>query len=412
MNRHQKKKYRIALDGRPFSSRVSGVARVISSIIAEFPEPESFEFVICTHKPVHPDFYYLKNYPNVSFVTGTGITARLGGIWFNFTLPRIIRSLKFDLFWGSQQVIPPFLPARLPVVLTYYDLVLYLFPQSMRFAARLQQLAVQKMSVKRADRILTISEQTRKDLIKKFGYPEEKTEAALLGYTPLSSQPLPGSGSGQKEKKGTAGGSKGNLRSRKVQERLLSPLSFDGPFILSVSTIEPRKNYPVLLEAYMNYLEKAQAAGEKIYPLVIAGKRGWESPEFLKKLDDLSHSTGFIHIMDNLSDTELAALYRDAAFFCLPSLYEGFGLTLLEALAEGKYALVSDIGPFHEIGGDLICYLNPQDPEAWAEAISDTVHMHRSKKLKKINFPVQQWTWASTAEKHHRAFRMFLPGKG
>jgi glycosyltransferase involved in cell wall biosynthesis len=407
--RNNKEIIKIGLDGRPFSSRISGVARVISNIITEFPHPERFQFIIYSHKAIHPDFYYLKNYPNVQFVTGQGLTARFGGLWFNLTLPRIVKKNKIDIFWGSQQVIPPRLPRSLPVVLTYYDLVLYRFPGSMRFAARMQQLAVQEMSVKRADRILTISSQTRTDLIQKFDYPEDQVEVALLGYTPLS---LPGAHAvaDNRDKKTPDQKIKSSGKKNiKEQERLFSPLSFNDPFILTVSTIEPRKNYPMLIDAYVKYIKTSKEHGESPYPLVIAGRRGWESAEFFEKLDELSASTGLIHLMDNLSDSELAFLYKDAAFFCLPSLYEGFGLTLLEALAEGKYALASDIGPFHEIGGDLIRYIDPSDSDAWSEAISETVHLHKTRKLRKISFPVKNWTWKNTAQKHYEAFMSFLP---
>lgn len=380
---------KIAVDARPLSNPLSGVARVISRVIKYYPNKKGVQFILYSNRTWHPDFDDIINLPNVVWMQGRGITASRAGLWFNLTLPGILRKSKIDVFWGSQQVIPPFFPESIPVVLTYYDLVLYLFPESMRLLARLQQKFFQKYSVQRAKYILTISEQTRQDLITHFQIPEEITRTALLGYEPMN----PAS-----DKSGKSGGDPSN-------GRVVSPLPFEGPFILSVSTLEPRKNYSTLLDAYEYYLK---GEIENPYPLVIAGRRGWETGEFFKKLDDLIKQTGLVYVIEGLSDGELAWLYEKAAFFCMPSLYEGFGLPLLEALAAGKYALVSDIGSFHEIGGEYIAYLSPKDVDIWALAIRETVDLHRRRKLKRIEFPLDEWSWERTARIHQEAFELVL----
>jgi len=368
----------IALDARPLSTPLSGVGRVIANVLRRFPDPESFRFLLFSHKPPHPDFQDLLEFPWISWEEGRGPGARFGGVWFNFVLPFLLRGRRIDLFWGSQQVLPPGLPRGLPAVLTYYDLVLYFFPEAMRPLARAQQRLVQAYSVRRADRILSISRQTQEDMIRKFSYPPEKARPALLGVDP-------------REMRRTGPRTKPRVAR---------------PYMLAVSTLEPRKNYSVLLEAFALYAKSEK----KPHRLAIVGKRGWESPEFFRRLDELRASTGLIEIVENASDSELLELYSNAAFFCFPTLYEGFGLPLLEALAQGCNCLVSDIPCLHEIGGDTIQYLPPRDVQAWARALGEMTSRDRAGKLKKVRFPLKDWTWEKTARIHRDAFAELLGG--
>ena len=367
--------HRIAVDGRPLSAPLSGVARVISRVIEFFPESHLFSFCLYSHAPIHPDFAYLLQLPNVEWHTGTGITARYGGLWFNLTLPRLLRRSPPALFWGSQQVIPPGLSDSLPVVLTYYDLVLYFFPQAMRRLARWQQRAVQGLSVRRANRILSISKQTQDDMIARFDYPQAQAAVAHLGYDPPTGTKTPG---------------------------FQVPIS---PFVLAVSTIEPRKNYGTLLAAYQEYLNRS---GSEAYDLVIAGRRGWESPEFFRKLDAMVESTGRVRVIEGASDVDLGVLYARCRFFCMPTLYEGFGLPLLEALANGAPAIASDIACLREIGGEAIRYVAARDVEGWAQALGDLTRSDRGGVLPRVVFPKEEWTWQKTARVHWAAFTELL----
>ncbi len=358
---------------------MSGVGRVIARVLERFPAPDRYRFVLYSHRPPHPDHAATAALPNVRWVEGRGPFARKGGAWFNFALPRILRKDRLNLFWGSQQVLPPFLPRGLPAVLTYYDLVLYFFPEAMRWPARLQQRLVQAYSVHRAGRILSISRQTQDDLLAKFAYPPGRAAVALLGYDPPAAP-------------------------RKAPAKLPHGLKTNG-FILAASTLEPRKNFGTLLEAYASY-HLADPRGA--YPLVIAGRRGWESPAFFARLEELTLQTKKIFWINGPNDDLLRELYRACAFFCLPSLYEGFGLTLLEALAWGAPALAADIGPFREIGGDRIEYLPPRDPAAWAAALARATARHRKGRLKRVRFPIREWSWERTARMHRAAFDELL----
>ncbi|MCB1157422.1 MAG: glycosyltransferase family 1 protein, partial [Leptospiraceae bacterium] len=103
------KKFHIGIDARPLSTPVSGVGRLIAETLIGFPEKEKFEFHFFSHRPLHFGHEKLLNLPNVTLHIGKGWIAKKGGFYFNFYLPFYMQKLKLHLFWGTQQVLPPFL---------------------------------------------------------------------------------------------------------------------------------------------------------------------------------------------------------------------------------------------------------------------------------------------------------------
>lgn len=139
------------------------------------------------------------------------------------------------------------------------------------------------------------------------------------------------------------------------------------PYILFVSTIERRKNHEVLYRAY--HLLCAQGHREQLPKLVFVGMPGWGVSELLKDIELDPLTQGLIVQLNHVTDGELRHLYEACKFFVFPSLYEGWGLPVGEALALGKVVLCSDRGSLPEVGGDLAIYIDPWMPEAWAEHI-------------------------------------------
>lgn len=136
----------------------------------------------------------------------------------------------------------------------------------------------------------------------------------------------------------------------------------DEGFVLAVGTLEPRKNLPRLVDAYRGLPGKLQAA----HPLVVTGRLGWDAGDTvdaLRSLDGRAVQTGFV------ADAQLAALYRRCALFAYPSLGEGFGLPVLEAMAAGAPVLASDRSSLPEVGGDAAAYCDPTDTAAIAREL-------------------------------------------
>jgi glycosyltransferase involved in cell wall biosynthesis len=138
------------------------------------------------------------------------------------------------------------------------------------------------------------------------------------------------------------------------------------PYALFVGTLEPRKNLPLLIEAFAEVRRRLDAQ------LLIAGPRGWlDEPIFAAHArSDLGDAVRFLGRLD---EHDLAVLYSHAGVFVLPSLYEGFGLPVLEAMACGAPVVSSNAGPLPEVAGDAAVLLPPEDPAAWAEAIGQVL---------------------------------------
>lgn len=141
------------------------------------------------------------------------------------------------------------------------------------------------------------------------------------------------------------------------------------PFLLFVSTIERRKNHEILYRAY--HLLCREGHRSKLPKLVFVGMPGWGVNDFLKDVELDPLTTGLIIQLNHVNDAELEHLYQNAQFCVYPSLYEGWGLPVGEALAMGKAVVASDQGSLPEVGGNLVRYVDPWNAQAWADVLLD-----------------------------------------
>jgi glycosyltransferase involved in cell wall biosynthesis len=141
-----------------------------------------------------------------------------------------------------------------------------------------------------------------------------------------------------------------------------------GRYVLFVSTIEPRKSHAMLLRAWKR-LAAGEGGGTNGFKLAFAGRRGWMTDEVVTALEqDAVLRRDVIHVSD-ATDADLEALYAGAAFCVYPSLYEGFGLPVIEAFAHGKPVIASSAGALPEAAGHLAPCLDPKDENAWVETV-------------------------------------------
>lgn len=173
------------------------------------------------------------------------------------------------------------------------------------------------------------------------------------------------------------------------------------PFILFVSTIERRKNHEVLYRAYHLICKKYDK--EIVPTLVFVGMRGWGVEELFKDIDLDPVVEDMIEILNDVSDTELRLLYQTSLFCVYPSLYEGWGLPVGEALSLGKAIISSDRGSLPEVGGDLVQYVDPWEPHQWASAImrmaSDEAWRKSWQDKVKDRYKIRTWTQTAIAVK-------------
>jgi glycosyltransferase involved in cell wall biosynthesis len=251
-------------------------------------------------------------------------------------------SRKLDLLHGMAFATP--LAVACPTVVTVHDLSFLRFPEAFRRANRTYLSLFTRLSARRAARVIVGAESTRRDVIELCGVPAERVITVPYGVTEAFS-PAP-----QAEV--------AEFRQRKgLPER----------FILFLGTLEPRKNIGRLIQAYAALREREGANGTP--KLVIAGGKGWFYESLFSQVAGLGLSD---HVMFTgyVPGEELVWWYRAAFMFVFPSLFEGFGLPVLEALACGAPTVTSNVSSLPEVAGDAALLVDPVNTEALVNAMS------------------------------------------
>ncbi len=263
--------------------------------------------------------------------------------WEQVLQPLALKMEKIDLLHALAFVTP--LTSTCPAVVTVYDLSFLLYPDRFQSFKRLYLSLFTRLSVKRAKGIIAISESTGRDVVRLFKVPAHKIEIAYPGVDE-SYRPLPPA---EIE----------SFRQRRGLPRRI---------ILFVGTLEPRKNVVHLLEVYERLLRQTWQAEDRGPKLVIVGAKGWFYKQIFARVEALNLKDHVI-LPGYVPNEELPLWYNVADVFVYSSLYEGFGLPPLEAMACGTPVIVADTSSLPEVVGQAGLIVPPQDVEAWVEAI-------------------------------------------
>jgi glycosyltransferase involved in cell wall biosynthesis len=181
----------------------------------------------------------------------------------------------------------------------------------------------------------------------------------------------------------------------------------DEPFVLWVGTLEPRKNLPVLIQAFRAVV----AAGDLPHKLVLVGPTGWlDAADTVRHLADQLGDR--VCLTGSVRADRLVALYRGADVLAFPSLHEGFGLPVLEAMSQSTPVLCSDIAVLREVGGDAARYVQADDPVAWGDALVDLLRDEATRKdlATRGHAHAANFTWDRCAERTRAVYRDVLAG--
>jgi glycosyltransferase involved in cell wall biosynthesis len=266
----------------------------------------------------------------------------LARLWHRLCLPIPAEMITgvLDVFYSPDFALPPTRKAC-RTLLTVHDLSFVHHPDAFVPPLRRYLERVVPRSIKRADLVLADSAQTRSDLIKLFAVPRERVRVVYPGVDErFRPQPEPGESAHLRERYAIA----------------------DRPYILSVGTLQPRKNYVRLIRAFV----RSQASRERDIQLLIAGGRGWLYGDILAEAE--KHDS--VRLLGFVEDQDLPALYRKAALFAFPSLYEGFGLPVLEAMGCGVPVVCSCTSSLPEVAGGAALLVDPLDIDALAQALT------------------------------------------
>jgi glycosyltransferase involved in cell wall biosynthesis len=306
-------------------------------------------------------------------------------LWYRARLPLPVQWVTggLDLFHSPDFVLPP-VSGNIPTLLTVHDLSFVHYANT--FDKRLVDYLnrVVPWSVKRATHILADSQATQDDLVALWNVNPDKISVL---YSGVADRFRPITYSDQ-------------LSAMRQRYDL-----GDSPYLLCVGTVQPRKNYQMLIRAY------ATIARDWPHNLVIAGGKGWLFDEILAEVErnNLSDRVRFIGFVD---EADLPALYSDATLFLFPSLYEGFGLPLLEAMACGVPVVSSDASCLPEVVGDAGVLLSPHDAAAWSAAIHRLL-LDTPRRVKLIGagaIQARRFSWRKSAYRLRKIYTRLLEG--
>jgi glycosyltransferase involved in cell wall biosynthesis len=282
---------------------------------------------------------------------------------------------RIDVFWSPSGYIPALLPPNIKTVLTVHDLVWKRFPETMqmvwkRFPKIMRSGGSVKapstpISLRIADRLIADSEFTRSEVLELFPESKRKVDVVYLASSLKADGPT-------------------------------APSPLSTPYFLFVGSYEPRKNLERMLQAYIQY----RKLNHSPFDLAIAGSDQWGSfslSEFIQK----NNLQSCVHLFQHQTDSELCALYAHAQALVLVSLYEGFGLPLVEAMQWGLPLIASNTSSVVEIAGNAALLVDPLDTDAITQALNQMTGdpATRAKLADNSRIRGQQFSWEEAASK-------------
>jgi len=376
-------KPRIAIDYTPAHEQGGGIGRYVRELVAALAhiDPYSAEYRLfaagaprnATPPPHLETFAWCP----------TPITPKWSArIWHRAHIPLPIEAFvgRVDVYHATDFVLPPTLP-HTNTILTVHDLSFVRVPESASPKLKRYLDRVVPDSVRRADLVLADSQATKDDLVALYHTHPDKIQVLLSGvdsrFQPATTDP------------------RDLCRKYNIPPR---------PYIFSVGTVQPRKNYARLIQA----LALVRARGHDV-SLVIAGGKGWLEDPIYAAIRE-ANMQEYVHFIGFADEQDLPALYTHAACTAFVSLYEGFGLPILESMGCGTPVVTSRVSSLPEVAGDAALMIDPYDTHAIAESISrilidDTL---RQTLIRRGRERVKQFTWERSARQLVDLYRQVL----
>lgn len=330
---------RIAIDATAIPRFMAGAGVYTYQLIRALAEVEGgYEYVVFARGDAFDD---LPRRPAEVRVVHVGVPTRPGRLlWEQLVLPLALRRARIDVLHSPHHT-TPVLPLACRRVVTFHDLTFFLVPERYPTTRRLYFKAVTRASARLADALITPSEAVKGDVVRILHVPAERVtavpEAAGPAYVPVDS----------------CDALAWVRRKYKLPER----------YILSVGSLEPGKNRRRLIAACARLRERGIE-----HHLVISGQRAWHYEGEL----DIVRQLGLderVHVLGYVDGADMPALYSAADLFAFPSLYEGFGLPVLESMACGTPVITSNVSALPEVAGDAALLVDPADISGLAEAM-------------------------------------------
>lgn len=380
------KEMRIGIDMRAFVRIGTGMPRVLRQTLNELAEIDGKNsYYLYSDRDfdcLFPSARWHKRFHNrFPFLPGT--------VWLYTDARRMIADDQLDLFWGPGGYLPPGLPASVTRVITIHDVVWKKYPNTMGAFNRLTNRLLAERSIREASALIAVSKSTAAEIHSLLGVPESRIRLAYNGV-----------------------GIEYRPHDRKASAKYVAQkYGVSDDYILAVGTLQPRKNLVTLVDALKILRERFGFR----HQLVIAGAQGWKNSTFYRRLKSTGLTHGEVVFPGYVEEGDLPKVYSGAAVFVMPSLYEGFGLPLLEAMASGVPAVTSDADALVEVGEGAAVSVPAQRADLLAEAISRVTEDDRMREtmIKQGYKRAAQFSWQRTARQVLEVFgEAYTIGRG
>lgn len=362
----------IGIDGRLLLGQLTGIGRYTLELSKKIIQKPNNSYSFYTPMPFREEI--IQQVLPCNIKTGSSYSRLSRVAWAQTKLPYWAGIDKIDLFWGPSHRLPQCLPKSIARVVTIHDLVWKFAHQTMRPLSYYPERILMSQSIKIADLIIADSESTRRDILGVYPDSAHKVRVVHLGASGLVDI---------------------------SQTTSMSKLGIEKPFFLFVGTLEPRKNLKRLLKAFSLLSD----AVKRKYFFVIAGGKGWGSVD-LKKLITQYGLQDSVKVLGYVTDSQLALLYANARFLVMPSIYEGFGLPLVESMSYGTPVLTSNISSMPEIAGEAGIFVDPLSVDSIAAGLYKLLNDNNYLTSLRLSAMLQskKFTWDKCAHDTYKVF--------
>ncbi|MBN1494982.1 glycosyltransferase family 4 protein [Candidatus Peregrinibacteria bacterium] len=361
----------IGIDFREALGKRAGKGYYAYHLVSEIlKQDKENQYVLYTSKPVHE----FESHPNVL----VKIITKKSFLWHLAVLKHSYKE-NVQVFFSPTSYIIPALhnPQKIKVVMTVHDLVAFLFPEIHNKKALFTERVFLKKALGKASRVFAVSLNTKRDLITQFFIPNELVSivhnAASNNFKVMPHEEL-----------------KDFKRKNNLPEK----------FIFAAGTLEPRKNFTMLIRCFAQILKEFPD-----YKLIIAGSKGWYYDEIFTTAEELKLEDK-VKFLGYVTEEELIKLYNLAEIFVYPSLYEGFGIPPLEAMKCGCPVITSNTSSLPEVAGDAAIKINPKKEKELTEAITKLLKNSDLKKelTRRGLEQCQKFSWEKSAQEAVKLF--------